>query len=413
MRADSPNKSFVDDLSNGPAAPMDEHTRLASHVLLLSTADWDAPLWTNKQYMARELSAGSTVTYVNSIGLRRPRLDASDLRRVVRRITDRRPASERTVPPGIDVVRPDIVPFHSAATRGMNYRLLRRTVRRWLEDRQSPRVLWTYTPITYGLEDEADAVVYHCVDLLAQYPGISPAAITEGERSLARAGAVGIASSDPVREHLVAQGFEMVLYWPNVADVEPFVMSTRTSVRHPRRVVFAGNLTPYKVDLSLLQDLVSAVPDLDLWLVGPDDEGGSGRWKEIDRLASAGVHRPGTLGVADLADLMATSTVGIIPYALNDYTRGVNPLKLYEYFAAGLAVVSTSLPSVRTAAAPIDAADIQVPDGVDSFVRAVDTLARVPSPDAVQRRQRLAGEHSWTTRGREACELVVELVAGS
>jgi glycosyltransferase involved in cell wall biosynthesis len=392
---------------------MDDRERPDSHVLLLSTADWDAPLWTNKQYMARELSSGSNLTYVNSLGLRRPRLDASDLRRVVRRVIDRSPASQRPVPSGITVVSPDVIPLHIGATRTLNRRLLRRTVRRWLDDRTSTRVLWTYSPITYGLEADADTVVYHCVDLLAKYPGISPATVMQGERSLAKEGAIGIASSEAVREHLYALGFEQVLYWPNVADVEPFVTSTRTSVRHPRRVVFAGNLTPYKVDLSLLRDLVSTIPDLDLWLIGPDDEGGSGRWKDLDRLASAGVHRPGTLSTPDLADLMATAAVGIIPYALNEYTMGVNPLKLYEYLAAGLAVVSTALPSVVSAAGPMTEADIRVHDDRDMFIRAVGALAKIPSPDAVERRQALAAAHSWGTRGWEARQLVDQLVANS
>ena len=383
---------------------MGEATRSGTHVLLLSTADWDAPLWTNKQYMARELLSGSRVTYVNSLGLRRPRLDSNDVRRAVRRVTHRAPTSLRSVPSGITVVTPDVIPLHVPATRSLNKRLLRRAVRPWLDDSDSSRMLWTYSPVTYGLEDEAEAVVYHCVDLLAKYPGIASAAILDGERSLARKGAIGIASSEPVQEHLVAQGFASVLYWPNVADVEPFVK--RSSVRIARRVVFAGNLTPYKVDLPLLQRLVSTVPDLDLWLIGPDAEGGSGRWRDLHRLADQGVHMPGPLGVAELADLMATAVVGIIPYTLNDYTWGVNPLKLYEYLAAGLAVVSTSLPSVESTARSLQSEDIQVVGDHDSFIRAVSHLAEVPSIEAVLRRQMVAEEHSWVKRGNEARMLV-------
>jgi glycosyltransferase involved in cell wall biosynthesis len=38
--------------------------------------------------------------------------------------------------------------------------------------------------------------------------------------------------------------------------------------------------------------------------------------------------------------------VGIIPFAINELTRHVNPIKLREYLSAGLPVVSTSLPEV-------------------------------------------------------------------
>ena len=40
-------------------------------ILLLATADWDHPLWTNKQHVACSLAArGHRVLYVESLGLR-------------------------------------------------------------------------------------------------------------------------------------------------------------------------------------------------------------------------------------------------------------------------------------------------------------------------------------------------------
>ena len=39
---------------------------------------------------------------------------------------------------------------------------------------------------------------------------------------------------------------------------------------------------------------------------------------------------------ADLAREVGRSTVGLIPYQVNDHTAGVFPMKVYEYLAAGL-----------------------------------------------------------------------------
>ena len=60
---------------------------------------------------------------------------------------------------------------------------------------------------------------------------------------------VVLASSAGVRDHLVRLGRADVRLWENVADVELF-----RSARPPRvrRAIFAGNLTPEKVDLELL-----------------------------------------------------------------------------------------------------------------------------------------------------------------
>ena len=56
-------------------------------VIVLATADWDHPLWTNKQHTAVSLAAlGHRVLYVESLGLRPPRKGAVDLPRILKRL---------------------------------------------------------------------------------------------------------------------------------------------------------------------------------------------------------------------------------------------------------------------------------------------------------------------------------------
>lgn len=382
-----------------------------AHVCLLATADWDAPLWTNKQYMARELGMAHDVTYVESIGLRRPRPSLADIRRITARL---RRSDHGGRPPerGVAVVRPLTIPIHHAATRRVNERLLARTVADWIGDGTRPRVLWTYSPLTYGLEQHAERVVYHAVDLLGAYPGIPASLIEDAERRLARHGAMAIASSAVVRAHLERVGFADVLDWPNVAEVAPFAAAASTTTGRSRRIVFGGNITPYKVDLHLVERLAVELPSAELVLAGPLDEGGAGAWADPRRLERQGVTLTGTLTVDELAALYATAAVGIIPYVANDYTHGVNPLKLFEYVAAGLAVVSTPVPSVAELAeqGAIGPDDLRVETDPDLFVAAVDKLAHAPDQQTAARRTALAAEHSWERRGGAARDLIGALV---
>ena len=60
-----------------PVRPeLDEKRHAAGRgVVVLSTADWDATTWTNKQHTSRALrDAGFSVLYVESMGLRAPRM---------------------------------------------------------------------------------------------------------------------------------------------------------------------------------------------------------------------------------------------------------------------------------------------------------------------------------------------------
>src|SRR5206468_3725503 len=82
-------------------------------------------------------------------------------------------------------------------------------------------------------------------------------------------------------------------------------------------------------------------------LAGPVAQGGGDAADALSELVALGANYHGMLDLPNLAKLMVSSTVGLIPYELNSYTRGVSPLKVYEYLAAGLHVVSTPIPSVN------------------------------------------------------------------
>lgn len=384
------------------------------NVLVLSTADWDAELWTNKQFAARELAKEFQVWYVESMNLRRPTLRWRDgvraWSKVLRAIPRGTQPAEvhsagRSLPEQLSVLSPLILPFHAhRAARAINRFSLQCSSREW---RHAPaRVLWTYSAETYGLEKHADAVVYHCVDFLAQFPGIDSGHYSRAESSLAQVTkpTVAIASSRPILDHLHELGFRETQLLENVADTSVFASAvTATATRQSGRVVFAGNLSGRKVDLDLILQL-SRDPEIDLHVAGPTSIDGSSLSLRDLRAAGATLH--GTLAPEQLALLLATAAVGIIPYVRNSYTDGVFPLKVYEYLAAGLVVLSTPLPALLESASP---GVIEIAER-EEFVEAVRARRQPPRWDEVVERQHVAGEHSWERRGSELREIVRSLL---
>lgn len=373
-------------------------------VLVQGTADWNQPIATNQHYMVRELARTFPVTFVESLGLRRPTLSRSDLLRAVNRFSPRPDGGRRrAVPDGVEVLSPKVIPIHSAPWTALNKAILARQFRAWTAS-TGPKVYWTYSPVTYGFDELADICVYHCVDLYGEYPGIDAALIDRSERRLARSGVVAIGSSEVVVGHLHRQGFETVLYWPNVADtavIQRVADETEPSARSG--VLFAGNLSEKKVDFEILRALVDQ--GTEVHLAGPVDEGG-GRTQELTgALVAAGAKYHGVLSLAELSTVMLRCKVGLIPYQINSYTNGVSPLKTFEYLAAGLSVVATALPGV-------DAVDpyVHTAESPDEFIALVKQSVDTWREEQVPQRMALAQGHSWTGRGAEARQLLADLL---
>lgn len=377
-------------------------------ILLLSTADWNARLWTNKQYMATELAKATDVIYVESLGLRRPGLTSRDLSRMRDRLfkprtSPPRSAAQRLAPLRLDVVSPKVVPLHQWPTKTINSWLLGRACGSWRTE-QGPRLLWTYSPETYGLHVGVPTV-YHCVDFLAEVPGVDRRVIDRGERVLAAAGAVAIGSSWPIVHHLAEIGFSDVRYWPNVADSEQFSCSAEGSaLRDPNLVVFGGNLTSHKIDPALVAAVKRSRPSARVVMAGPvADISEDTPW--IDALREMGVEFPGVMTVAELARLFGHASVGVIPYRINAYTRGVLPLKVNEYLAAGLPVVASCLPALDDVPK-----DVVRAETAERFAEAVTSQLRPMTEVDIHRRQALARQNSWSSRGAEARDLVATLL---
>ena len=347
-----------------------------------------------------------SVLYLDSLGLRTPGLGRSDLGRMAGRLRAWR-AYAVPAAPGVYRDRPLVVPLHRfAAARAINRSLLARRLAR-NEKRLTLRrpVVWAYTPAAAEAfsPDRHRALVYHCVDDLAAYPGVDPVSFRQGEERLIRRATVCLASSRPLVQHLLDLGAGDVRYWPNPADTEAFRQAARSPAARPddpRPVIgFVGAVQEHKVDIALVSALARSRPDWRFVLAGPVGIGLSAT--SIDPGAfPSNVELPGLIDRADLPALVASFDVGMIPYVQNAYTRGVFPMKVFEYLGAGLPVVATSLPSLVGEVDHVAFADTPA-----SFAEALEAaLAADPLTRVV--RSEYAEGFSWTRRTDEAVDLL-------
>lgn len=345
------------------------------------------------------------MTYVESLGLRRPSPTRSDTGRIIARVRSTTTHEAPAPPRNVSLVTPRVIPYHrrNSTTWPFNVRSLHKQLAAWMATPYEQRLLWTFSPVTYELEQHAAATVYHCVDLLAEFPRVDARAVRDGETNLVRRNVTAVASSTAVHEHLRKWGFNDPLLWENVASTEAISNGALNQERQGNSAIFFGNLSGAKVDVELLSRIVAS--GVHLHIAGPIAEGGGDRRAFEALIAHPNVSYHGVLKPHDAAALMGKCCVGLVPYYENPYTRGVYPMKVYEYLAAGLPVVCSGVPSVTATD------DVFVAKDQAAFVAYVKALAMcIDSANAVQRRTDTASRHSWTNRGNEAWQLVQSLL---
>lgn len=384
---------------------LNDNSSSTSTIVILSTADFDSEVWTNKQHLARGLLANHKVIYVESLGLRRPTFSKRDVVRMWRKLRRTKESSttngaSKTERP--EVLRPLVIPFHQfRLIRTINYLLINRLLIPRLPQPSKSTVFWTFSPLNYGLDSYYDKVVYHSVDLLHTIPGIPVKALLESEKALLQSADEVIASSRGVQQHLESLGRKKISLWENVASVELF---SGVSLDRRARAIFAGNLTPTKVQAELLLEL--AERGVEVALAGPINIDGTSLSASLAALLRhSRVDYLGNLDLERLAVEFAKSQVGLIPYYVNDYTAGVFPMKVYEYLAAGLSVVSTPLRSLHNH----DIEGLHVAQSADDFVGGVMGELEKFSEGEAHRRRLGASNHSWTRRTVQAEEVVAAL----
>jgi glycosyltransferase involved in cell wall biosynthesis len=381
-------------------------------IVCFSSQEWAAPLPTNRQQvMRRAAERGHDVLFVETgdfIGRHVVRLLLGPARSSLAR---RMFAGER-VADGVTVRKaPNILPWGQRfeLSNRVNGWMSRVVVGRATRALPAPRVTWLYDPrATWAIGRLGDLfAVYDCVDDYArQAAGRRNRALVAGaDRRAAAAARLVFTTTPTLRDRHLAVNPSTHLV-PNAADFRHFAPAANrarasASVSElPRPVLgFAGNITAAKVDLALLARLAEADPKRTILLAGPVDATLEPELRALARRAN--VVWTGTVPYDELPGIVAAFDVGLIPYAENDYTRNVFPLKLFEYLAAGKPVVATGLGQL-VGLEP----DVTTAHGLEDVESAVAAALTLRQTGDVERRQALAAANTWEIRTERLLSLI-------
>lgn len=260
-------------------------------------------------------------------------------------------------------------------------------------------VLWSYTPAFVGYFDKLKAKlsVFEAVDNWLEhssYQRYRERLRLNYQTIRYRADLIFTTSPELVRFFDRSGGCSFV---PNGVNLEQFAAAAKLVDRDfaalPRPIIgYVGTIQEDRFDVDLLAYLAQANPAKSFVLVGPV-------WPGLAKVVEQrlkplpNVHFLGRRSSRDIAAYFKEFNVGIMPHLQNEFNRHTNPMKLYEYLAAGQPIVATPSPGleefkgiVRFASTP------------EAFNQELLQALAENEPAAASSRRALAQQHSWSKR---------------
>jgi GT2 family glycosyltransferase/glycosyltransferase involved in cell wall biosynthesis len=237
-------------------------------------------------------------------------------------------------------------------------------------------------------------MVYDCLDDQRAFAALYQTQLRQHEAQLIHEADSLITSSAVLQQRLLKGRPNILLH--NAADYRLFSSSTLAGhLRHlPRPIAgFFGAFADW-LDVELIRNAARQLPNWSFVYIGapsfsrPEAEA---RWLECTSGANITVlpqMDPGTL-----AAFLAEFDVCTMPFLDVPVTQTMNPVKIYEYLAAGKPVVSRDLPEVRHASDLISLYSTP-----EEFVAQLRSAVAGDNSDRIRQRQNFAKLHDWSAR---------------
>jgi len=210
--------------------------------------------------------------------------------------------------------------------------------------------LWINDPAAARIaQDTGWRTLYDITDdwLAAQRSAAELARIDRGERWLLRHAAVVVACSPELVRRKRPQRSDIELV-PNGVDTARYLTPAERPADAPAEpyALYVGTLHRDRIDVDLCVQTAAALRGrARLVLVGPE------AWSAADaeRVRAAGALVLGARDRNDVPAYLQHADVLVVPHVVDEFTESLDPIKLYEYQAAGRPAVSTPVAGFRDA----------------------------------------------------------------
>jgi glycosyltransferase involved in cell wall biosynthesis len=244
------------------------------------------------------------------------------------------------------------------------------------------------------------ATIYYCYDEITAESWISRHGQRYEKVYLRQVDAV-IATSEALRQSKsVSQPNTFCV--KNGANFKLFNQARQLAANHPPTKPIVGYLgtADNRINIEILEFCARTMPKVEFQFIGEINDP-----QLLERLSVfPNVVFSGSVTPANLPPLLAKMSAAIIPFVCNDHTYTIYPLKINEYLAAGLPVVSTPFSILDEFKSVIELAN-----DPENFALAIGRALKDNSPERIKQRVEMARSNSWEKRAEEFEKIVQQL----
>ena len=161
--------------------------------------------------------------------------------------------------------------------------------------------------------------------------------------------------------------------------------------------MYCGVIDDYKLDIDSLYEIIKRLDRFQFIFIGPVRV----KYKQViwDKISEANnVEVLGAKPYKVLPDYLESANILLLPYDLNEHTKFVFPIKLFEYMATGKCIVAKDLPSYKKYSKYFKI--------YSEVGEAVKYIQNYDSDPFSEERIILAKENDWHSRLRKILKLI-------
>jgi glycosyltransferase involved in cell wall biosynthesis len=375
-------------------------------IICISSSYWDFP-WGSKQEIMSRLSRGNRVLFIEyqSSALHLFRYS------LIRKRYINRQGRINKINKNLYVYSPlPNLPFgnYYAFINRINQWFLKQMLKPILNELQFKNpILWLNNPCSFELIGKINLkkIIYHCIDdfVAEKKNQRRQRTMLAFENQLIERADIIFASSRALYDrhirintntYLLPSGVDERFIKQGLENKTIRLPEDISSIPNPRIGVLG--LFGEKLDTQLIEYIAGLKQDWSIILIGPV------LLRKILNLSKyKNVYFLGMKNKEEIPLYIRALDVCLIPYKLNDFTKAVSPLKLFEYLALGKPVVATTLPDLEEYNGLIKIAAAK-----EDFARCINDCLEERQEAIVEARIRIASENTWDKRLEKSSQII-------